>query len=260
MATIVLVDDVRAARLLVQRTLERRDGWQVVATVSTPAEAIAACQQHQPDVVFIDMNLPGQGARSLFWPLRQVCPSLRIIAVSTGDDDEKELLAVGAQAMVTKPLGTDEILAVVDRVLAMSEDDVAQAPRQAAGLASVTRVVVVEDDHVTRRMLSRMVNRLGGEVVGEADRLADLESTLAGASPDLLLLDVNLGDDSSLDFLAARPDLSLPPTVIVSSHAERSVVETALRVGAGAYVLKPVQPTKLAEAMKQAMRSVGCPS
>ena len=260
MATIVLVDDVRAARLLVQRTLERRVGWQVVATVSSPAEAIAACQQHQPDVVFIDMNLPGQGARSLFWPLRQVCPNLRIVAVSTGEDSEKELLAVGAQALINKPLSTDDILAVVDRVLAIPDDDVAQAPRQAAGLTSVPRVVVVEDDQVTRRMLSRMVNRLGGEVVGEADRLADLENTLASTSPDLLLLDVNLGEQSSLDYLAARPELALPPTVIVSSHAERSVVETALRVGAGAYVLKPVQPTKLAAAMKQAMRAVGCAS
>ncbi|MBI5831271.1 MAG: response regulator [Armatimonadetes bacterium] len=255
MATIVLVDDVKAARLLVQRTLERTADWQVVASVATPAEAISACQTHRPDVVFVDMNLPAQGARMVISPLRHVHPTVRIIAVCTGDETEAEIKALGAQAMITKPVSADELDRVVLRVLAMSDEEVANAPRQAAGLASILRVVVVEDDQVTRRMLTRMVGRLGGDVVGEATALTELEPTLREALPDLLLLDVNLSDGSSLDFLSAHPEMSLPPTIIISSHADRPTVEAALRVGAGAYVLKPVQPSKLAEAMQRAMQA-----
>ena len=254
MPTIVLVDDVKAARLLVQRTLERDGQAQIVASVATPGEAIAACQQHRPDVVFVDMSLPGQGARMLIGPLRRVDPAVRVVVVTTAEDSHCDPRALGAHAKVTKPVSADALAETLNRVMALTAEEVSQVPCQAAGLASIPRVVIVEDDQVTRRMLSRMVARLGADVVGEATALGDLEPTLRQAEPDLLLLDVTLSDGSSLEFLGAHPELALPPTVIITSHAERATVEAALAVGAGAYVLKPVQPSKLAEAMKQALQ------
>ena len=254
MPTIVLVDDVKAARLLVQRTLERDGAAQVVASVATPGEAIAACQQHRPDVVFVDMNLPAQGARMLIAPLRRLDPELRVVAVTTAEDSHADSRSLGAHAKVSKPVSADELAETLSQVMALTADQVSQVPCQAAGLANIPRVVIVEDDQVTRRMLSRMVVRLGADVVGEGTALCDLEPTLRRVEPDLLLLDVTLSDGSSLEFLGAHPELALPPTVIISSHAERATVEAALAVGAGAYVLKPVQPTKLAEAMKQALQ------
>ncbi|MBI5831270.1 MAG: response regulator [Armatimonadetes bacterium] len=251
MITVVLVEDVRAARLLVRRTLERRPDVNVVDECGTAAEALAACQRWLPDIIFLDLRLPDQDGALLLGPLRQLHPTVRVIVLTSDYQRERALLAAGAQAYMAKPVVTELLLDVVDEVMAIPDQDL--APRQASKGPDAyrQRVLLVDDDQSSRRLLSALVYRLGASVVGEVARLADLEQALRSCRPDLCLLDVEMDEGSSLGWLASHPQVSMPPTIVVSSHAECGVVAAAVRAGASGYVLKPVEPRKLAAAMEK---------
>jgi DNA-binding LytR/AlgR family response regulator len=110
-------------------------------------------------------------------------------------------------------------------------------------------VVVVDDEPVARRHLIRMLSALDGvEVVGDAgDGVCALDA-IARTRPELLLLDIHM---PGLDGLAlAARYAELPPVVFVTAYDEHAV--KAFELGAIDYLLKPVRPGRLAQAIDRA--------
>jgi len=121
---------------------------------------------------------------------------------------------------------------------------------------SRTRVLVVDDHQVFADALTA---RLGAEadiqVVGTATSAADAERMTRKHSPDLLVVDVELGDSDGLDLAAqlrARgPDLRV---VVVTAHDEVDVACRAVRLGASAFVAKDATFDDLTAAIRGAMK------
>ncbi len=112
------------------------------------------------------------------------------------------------------------------------------------------RALIVDDEQQARRRLHRLLGALPGiEVVGEAHDGAGLAAALEAAAPvDLLLLDVRMPGLSGVearDLLGA----GAPETVYVTAHEEGAV--RAFAQGAADYLLKPVQPERLAAAVER---------
>ncbi len=120
------------------------------------------------------------------------------------------------------------------------------------------RVVVVDDALFMRRLLRDLLEDAGHRVVGEGDDGDQLVELYETHRPDLVTLDLvmpNVGGLEALEaLLTAHPDA----TVIVCSSVsdERSILE-AIGLGARDYVLKPVQPAKLLDAVAKALRARG---
>ncbi len=120
------------------------------------------------------------------------------------------------------------------------------------------RVVVVDDALFMRRLLRDLLEDAGHRVVGEGDDGDQLVELYEIHRPDLVTLDLvmpNVGGLEALEaLLTAHPDA----TVIVCSSVsdERSILE-AIGLGARDYVLKPVQPAKLLDAVAKALRARG---
>jgi DNA-binding LytR/AlgR family response regulator len=110
-------------------------------------------------------------------------------------------------------------------------------------------VVVVDDEPVARRHLIRMLSALEGvEVVGDAEDGMCALDAIARTRPDLLLLDIHM---PGLDGLAlAARYAELPPVVFVTAYDEHAV--EAFELGAIDYLLKPVRPARLAQAIDRA--------
>jgi two-component system response regulator DevR len=113
------------------------------------------------------------------------------------------------------------------------------------------RVVIVDDSEVVRMGLRAL---LGGEsgiqVVGEAPTVAAGIDTSLRTRPDVVLLDIRLPDGSGFD--ACRAILrSLPDTrvLILTSVADDSLVDEAIRAGAHGYLLKEVNGRGLIQAI-----------
>ena len=117
-----------------------------------------------------------------------------------------------------------------------------------SGLGVPARVLIVEDDHIVRRMLARFVSELGGEALAVATGERALQELHPGRF-QALLTDVDLG--SELDGLeVARRALVLDPTlhVVVMSGSQENA-ERAEQAGIPAFLSKPVDFDTLARVL-----------
>ena len=111
------------------------------------------------------------------------------------------------------------------------------------------RVLIVDDEHLARQAMRRLLaDHPEVEIVGEAEGVADALQAIELVKPQVVFLDIDLGGDDGFDLLAA---LERPPMVVfVTAYAEYAV--EAFAVNAVDYLLKPVEPERLAEALSRA--------
>ncbi len=120
------------------------------------------------------------------------------------------------------------------------------------------RVVVVDDALFMRRHLRDLLEDAGHRVVGEGSDGDQLVALYETHRPDLVTLDLVMPNVGGLEALEALLGAHPAATVIVCSSVsdERSILE-AIGLGARDYVLKPVQPAKLLDAVAKALRARG---
>jgi DNA-binding NarL/FixJ family response regulator len=116
------------------------------------------------------------------------------------------------------------------------------------------KTIIVDDDPAIREGLRGIVERLGAEVVAEAEDGRSAIERAKLCAPELILLDVSMPGMSGL--AAARqlrqimPDV---PIIIISQHNNRVYAEEAMQSGAGAFVLKRSAVHDLAVAIPAVM-------
>jgi DNA-binding NtrC family response regulator len=102
------------------------------------------------------------------------------------------------------------------------------------------RALIVDDDLGFQLGLAEAVGREGFETA-TADSLAAARQELAAATPDIVLIDVNLPDGSGLELLQELAEGEAPPEMIlVTGQATVETAVEALRRGAADYLMKPV--------------------
>jgi len=112
---------------------------------------------------------------------------------------------------------------------------------------SPLRTLIVDDERLARRELRRLLDPHDGvTVVGEAANADEAEAALQEHDPDLLLLDVQMPGDSGFDLLE-RLD-AVPHVVFVTAYDEYAI--RAFEVNALDYLVKPVEPERLASAIE----------
>ena len=113
----------------------------------------------------------------------------------------------------------------------------------------IKRCLIVDDELHARASLKRLLaGQHGIEVVGEAHSVASARAACLAQRPDLMLLDIKLGDGSGFDLLAALED---PPEVIFTTAYDEHAVR-AFDVNALDYLLKPVEEERLKDALERA--------
>jgi len=117
----------------------------------------------------------------------------------------------------------------------------------------VLRVLIVDDEHLARQAMRRLLAAHPHiEIVGEAEGVADAIREIERTRPQMIFLDIELGGGDGFDLLAA---LDQPPVVVfVTAYAEHAV--EAFAVDAVDYLLKPVDPDRLAESLTRAEREL----
>jgi len=161
---ILLVDDQRLMREGLRILLELETDLEIVGEATNGGEALSAYAEVEPDVVLMDVRMPGMDGVEATWRLRERWPSARVIILTTFDDDEYvfEGLRAGARGYLLKDV---------------SGHDLAEAVRTvAAGGAliepSVARRVVAE--------FARMAPPIRQPDEGLADPLSDREREILG--------------------------------------------------------------------------------
>jgi len=120
----------------------------------------------------------------------------------------------------------------------------------------MTRIVLVDDHAVVRSGLRLVLEAEADfEVVAEAGTLEEALRKVRAIRPDVLVLDLNLGTESSLDSIPQiRADTPQTAIVVLTMQNEPAFARQALQAGAAAYVLKESADEELVEAVHAAGR------
>jgi two-component system, NarL family, invasion response regulator UvrY len=116
---ILVVDDHDLVRMGIVRMLADIKGYEVVGDAKSGEEAVTKARALLPDVVLMDVKMPGMGGLEATKKLLVVNPSIKIIAVTACDDDlyPTRLMQAGAVGYVTKGAEFSEITSAIDKVI-----------------------------------------------------------------------------------------------------------------------------------------------
>ncbi len=116
MTTVFLVDDHKLFMAGVRAELG--DRVDVVGSATDVDDAITAIRSLEPDVVLVDVHMPGGGGRAVIDGVLSTNPETVFLALSVSDapDDVLEVIRAGARGYVTKTIDADELTAAIERV------------------------------------------------------------------------------------------------------------------------------------------------
>lgn len=190
---ILIVDDHPLTRDALAALLTQQ-GFDVVGEAADGQEALAVTRKLQPDLVLLDLTMPGMDGLTALPKLREEAPDCEIVVLTASDAEENLLGAIraGASGYLLKTEPPEQI---------------------AAFLRSVARGEAALSGGVARRLLDRV--REGGRFDGIPDSITQVLS--AREVEVLLLLDEHLGTDE----IAQR--------LFISEHTVRSHVKSLLK-------------------------------
>ncbi|MEX1279186.1 MAG: response regulator transcription factor [Acidimicrobiia bacterium] len=153
MTRLFLVDDHRLFVSGVRSELE--ESFDVVGVATDVDDAIEAIREHEPDVVLVDVHMPGGGGLAVVTNVLESHPDVRFLSLSVSDapEDVIAMIRAGARGYVTKSIAPEELADAVRRVAA---GDAVFSPRLAGFVLDAFAVTptVVEDpelDELTPR-------------------------------------------------------------------------------------------------------------
>jgi len=116
---IVLADDVFDLRFMVKLALERSGKFTVVAEAENGAQAVEMAQEHQPDLVLLDVSMPVKDGLEALPDIRTVAPSAKVVMLSGFEATRLATTAIesGASAYLEKGISPAELVSELLKVL-----------------------------------------------------------------------------------------------------------------------------------------------
>ncbi len=116
---VVIVDDHPMVAEGIEALLEGYDDIEVAATLSDGQQIVDKLQELSPDVILMDLNMPGLGGLSATELILEKRPSTRILVLSMHDTPEyiSTALSHGARGYVLKDVPTEEIKRAIDTIM-----------------------------------------------------------------------------------------------------------------------------------------------
>ncbi len=123
MARVLIVDDAAFMRRVLRDIIEEA-GHEVVQEATTGEDAVAQYQRVHPDLVTLDLVMPGEGGQAALRNILEHDPEARVIVVSAvGQKKEVEqALEAGASDFLVKPFEKEAVVATMSRLLAGTVD------------------------------------------------------------------------------------------------------------------------------------------
>ncbi len=200
---VLVVDDDPDARDLLQRMLSR-DGYRVV-TASGGEEGLALAAQLRPDVITLDVRMPGLDGWATLTRLKsdpQLC-AIPVVMLTIAENRDLGF-ALGVADYLNKPVDRDRLAAALTRFRRRAD----------------ARALVVDDEVEARHLLARQLLREGW-LVTEAENGQQALERMAAQRPDLVLLDLAMPVMDGFAFLREldnRPDLKSIPVLVVTAR------------------------------------------
>lgn len=116
---VLIVDDHTLFRKGLMNVLEQQDGIDVVGEAKDGQEGINLAKRLRPDVILMDVNMPGRNGLQATRMIREESPDTRIIMLTVSEEDEDLFSAVksGARGYLLKNLEPDQLIKAIHLVM-----------------------------------------------------------------------------------------------------------------------------------------------
>lgn len=256
---ILLVDDDKDL-LYGMKVWLRANGYHVFFAADAMS-AITTAQAERPDLILLDIGLPGGDGYLIMARLRSLMPLAHIpILVITARDamtHEKKALEAGAEGFFQKPFDNRLLLAAIQKALGAKaalktpKQESPQTPIEAKG----KKILIIDDDLELLRGLRVRLTSCGFDVQLAPDAILAMQLALK-IKPDLILLDIGLpGGDGYLTMTRLQSHLHLAhvPIIIMTAGDASMHEDRALKAGADAFFQKPIDNQQLLAAIYKAL-------
>ncbi|PPT05718.1 Circadian input kinase A [Geitlerinema sp. FC II] len=187
---VLAIDDDPNTLDLISRRLSK-EGFHV-ETASSGVEGLKRARELKPDAIVLDVLMEDMSGWAVLAALKADTELADIPAIVATIVDEKNLgFTLGASDYLLKPLDNQRLARLLDKY------------RQRRILGSIpgeNRILVVEDDEMTREMMRRTLEKFGWNVVEACDGRAALDA-VAAEPPNLILLDLMMPNMDGFQFL-----------------------------------------------------------
>jgi DNA-binding response OmpR family regulator len=211
--------------------------------------AIGAAQREKPDLVLLDLGLPGGDGFVVMERLGQLVPDLPVIVLSARDPllNRERSLAAGAKAFLQKPAENDELLDAICSALGQERAVPMLVSENSA------KILIVEDDEDIRRGISIRLRANKYDTVFASDGISAVKSVQRDR-PDLVLLDLGLpGGDGFVVMQRLKVFAPELPIIVLSARDPLLNRDRALAEGALAFLQKPVENEELLRAIRRGL-------
>jgi len=114
------------------------------------------------------------------------------------------------------------------------------------------KILVVDDSLIMRKNITRMLEELGHNVVSEAKTGKEAIAHYSMQKPDLVTMDITMPDMDGIDAVTnikkRNPEAKI---IMITAHGQEDMVIKSIKAGAKAYILKPITPIKIDEAINK---------
>ena len=271
--TIVIVDDAVDVRALVRSRLRLSGAFQVVGVGADGSDAVSLAQQHRPDLMLLDVSMPGVDGLQALPGVLAVSPATRVVLYTGFEEHGLAVRAreLGAAAYIEKSVSAD---ALVEGLLAVAADDGDRLAAEPGPTTAPTGTGEDPDPRVIEEHLERFREVFDAAAIGMATmtlngrlvRANHALATLVGRSVAELVGEsyaAITGDSGALDS-ALREILERPVDVVRLEHGlvgvpvERRVQATLAPVrdsgGRPLYVFVQAQDVTAERAAVEALR------
>lgn len=168
MIRILLADDHEIVRKGIKALVESGGDMLVVAEASTASEALILFKEHGPDLVILDLSMPGRNGLEVVKEIKKIQPDVPVIILSMHPEDQYAVRAfkAGASGYMTKESATEELVRAIHTA---NRGGRYISPGVAELLANHVQIKDVEERHklLSDREFEVFMLLAGGVTVGE---------------------------------------------------------------------------------------------
>jgi two-component system, NarL family, invasion response regulator UvrY len=202
---VLLVDDHELVRTGIRKILDEVKGLKVIGEAKTGEEAVQFCRKVEPNVVLMDMNMPGIGGLEATKKIIRYAPDVKVIVLTVYSEDPipTKVMQIGAAGYLTKAAGPDEMINAI-RAVNSGQRYITPEIAQQMALSQFKSADENPFSSLSERELQIMLMITRGEKVPDISEQLVLSTKTINSYRYRMFEKLNVGNDVELTHLAIR--------------------------------------------------------
>lgn len=205
MITVLLVDDLELVRMGIKRLLQDASGIKVVGEASSGEEAKIMSKELSPDVVIMDINMPGIGGYAATSTIIRQNPDTKVLALTIYEDEPypSRIIKAGASGYITKGCSPDEMIRAI-RVIHSGQHYISPKVAQQIAIKRFTQSDKSMLDVLSERELQIMLMITQGQKVQDISKKLHLSPKTVNSYRYRIFDKLDVSSDVELTLMAVR--------------------------------------------------------